>query len=336
MNDIVYYETGSTDAPYNLAMEEALADAVSQGAQGSFLLWQNSPAVIIGRNQNAFSEVNLAELRQRGYHLVRRMTGGGAVYHDLGNLNFSFILPLDQYQEPKAEELLAPLIAYFKSLGAEVVMEGRNDLSIVGKGKFSGLASRRLPNGWQLHGTIMFDVDTSVLEHVLLVDPEKYRSKGVASVRARVTNLKEHIDIDLFQLWAGIKAVYGYEEVPIPEDIRMAARKLADQKYGIDAWNIGQSPPSDIMLKRRFPFGSLQLHLRTRKNEIVEARLTGDFLAPSQHADLLPIEKLEAALIGQPADQPDSWRQAWQSFDLTKAFHGQVDQTEIEKWLSGA
>jgi hypothetical protein len=140
----------------------------------------------------------------------------------------------------------------------------------------------------------------------------------------------------LATLWAGIKDAYAYPVTPIPEDIQSAAQKLVDEKYGQDAWNIGRSPPSDIVLKRRFPFGSLELHLSTIKNEITEAKLTGDFLTPVNSADTLSVEKLETALIGLPADQQEKWKQAWQHFDLTKVFYGQVDQTAVEAWLSGA
>ncbi|MDR1045874.1 MAG: lipoate--protein ligase [Candidatus Adiutrix sp.] len=335
MRDLVYYESGGAWAPYNLALEEVLADRVGQGAVGCFMLWQNSPAVIIGRHQNAFSEVNLDELAMRDCDLVRRMTGGGAVYHDLGNLNFSFILPLNNRQNPEPDKVLEPLINFIRSLGASVAMEGRNDLSIPGQGKFSGLAGRRLPGGWQLHGTIMYDVDAGVLEKVLRVDPDKYRSKGLPSVRARVTNLKPHIKISLEDLWAGIRDAYGYPFRPIPDNIQKSAHDLAEKKYSQKYWNIGQSPPGDIRLKRRFPFGSLELHLGVKNNQIAAARLSGDFLTLTGPEDQKPIEKLEEALIKLPADQPKSWAQAWLNFDMRNIFYGQVDQTEIQKWLRG-
>ena len=311
-------------------------EAVGRGAPGCFMLWQNGPAVIIGRHQNAFSEVNLGELARRGCDLVRRMTGGGAVYHDLGNLNFSFILPLKQHQEPEVEELLSPLIAYLKSLGITVVMEGRNDLSIVGQGKFSGLAGRRLPSGWQLHGTIMFDVDTSVLEKVLLVDPDKYRSKGVASVRARVTNLKSHLGLSLTELWAGLRGAYGYPTAPIPEDIQKSAQKLVESKYSQQTWNIGQSPPSDITLRRRFPFGLLELRLRIIKNKVARASLTGDFLTPTHSPVQIPVTKLEETLLGLPADRPELWGRAWLDLELRNVFHGHVDPAAIQAWFNEA
>ncbi|MDR1920710.1 MAG: lipoate--protein ligase [Candidatus Adiutrix sp.] len=331
---MLYHETGSTWAPYNLAMEEALTETVRPDYGGCFLLWQNSPAVIIGRHQNAVGEVNLPELARRGITLVRRMTGGGAVYHDLGNLNFSFILPQEEGLEMR--RLLQPIMDYLAKRGLQVGMEGRNDLSITGVGKFSGLASRRLPGKYQLHGTIMHEVDLGVLEHVLLVDPEKYKNKGVASVKARVANLRPFLPIDLAELWAGLKAAYGAEAAAIPEKTRQRAQRLAEDKYSQDSWNIGQGPRADIFLKKRFPFGSLELHLETSRNKISAAKITGDFLTPSNTDDQIAVEELAEALVSLPADDAESWGRAWARFELARAFHGQVDEAEVRGWLAAA
>lgn len=328
-----YYETESTYAPYNLAMEEALMDTIRPGSPGCFLLWQNSPAVIIGRHQNALSEANLPELKRRGINLVRRMTGGGAVYHDLGNLNFSFILPQAEDREIKQLDLLNPIISYLKGQGVAAVMEGRNDLTISGQGKFSGLASRQVSGGYQLHGTIMYDVDLSILEHVLRVDPEKFKSKGVASVRARVTNLKPHLAIDLPTLWQGLREAYDLSPSPLEGEVKARAEKLAQEKYSRDVWNIGTSPASDLILKRRFSFGGLELRLGTNKNRIESAAVSGDFLTPSNTPDQIAVEKLGEALLGLAADRPEDWAQNWSVFDFNKVFYGRVDQEEIIQWL---
>jgi lipoate-protein ligase A len=337
MSDIRYFETSSVNAPFNLAMEEAVAEAVGKGFHGSFLLWQNGPSVIIGRYQNAFSEVNLPEMKKGGYDLVRRMTGGGAVFHDLGNLNFSFILPLAKGQKAfQASDILAPLISYFdKAHGLKVVMEGRNDLTLPGQGKFSGLAGRKLPGGWQLHGTLLYDVDMTVLEKVLLVDPDKFRSKGVASVRARVTNLRPHLRATLAEIWRGIKESYGYIETPLPEEIVGRAKFLAETKYSQDFWNIGQSPPNDVTMRRRFPFGSLELRLSVKKNTVTEAKLTGDFLTPGEIEEPLEAEALAGALVGLPASDQEKWAGVWSGFDLSQAFGATADQEAILKWLGG-
>lgn len=323
-----HHETGATWAPYNLALEEALADSLTPDSPGLFLLWQNRPSVIIGRHQDAHSEVDLAELRGRGYDLVRRLTGGGAVYHDLGNLNFSFILP----REAPEGQLLAPLMTYLRGLGLEVVREGRNDLSLAGMGKFSGLASRRWPGGWQLHGTIMHEVNLDALEGVLRVDPEKYRRKGVASVRARVANLRSRVDLDMAALWAGIRAAYGVSLSPLPEDVENKARALAETKYGRDYWNLGLFPPDDLVRRRRFSFGSLELRLAVQNGRITAARLTGDFFTSARAEE--PMAPLEAALISLPANDPQAWAEAWRAFDLSQFFAGQTVGDEVRRWLA--
>ena len=330
MQDWLYFETGTTWAPFNLAMEEALVDNLSLlDGRPCFLLWQNSPSVIIGRHQNARTEVNLEELKKRDINLVRRMTGGGAVYHDLGNINYSFIMPQAQQQTISNADILTPMIGALKQLGIHAEMKGRNDLTIEGAGKFSGLASRQPVGKFQLHGTMMYDVDVSVLEHVLLVDPEKYKSKGIASVKARVTNLKSLLTCSLDDLWREIRNAYQPECSSIPDVIIKQAECLAQTKYSLDEWNIGQSPAGDILLKKRFAFGSLELHLKTNKNIITEAKITGDFITPSNTLEQISVEALENALIGLPSHDNSLLIQAWTPFDFNRVFYGNVDKEEI-------
>ena len=335
LSHCAYYETESTSAPFNLAVEEVLVESMEAEAPGCFMLWQNGPSVIVGRHQNTRSEVNLPELKKRGIDLVRRLTGGGAVYHDLGNINFTFILPRGHGKEPETRELLQPLVNYLDGFGIKAGMEGRNDLSIPGRGKFSGLAGRRLPGKFLLHGTLLYDVDVSVLEQVLLVDPEKYRSKGVASVRARVTNLKPLLPVSLKELWEGIRNAYGAQISPLPKEIREKANALAMVRYACPDWNIGESPPGDIVLKRRFPFGSLELRLATHKESISSALLTGDFLSPDYGTEISATQ-LSDALVGLPANKPQEWAAAWQKFPMDRIFYGYAGPEEITLWLATA
>ena len=365
MQNLIYLETNSTDPAFNLALEEVLLESIQPPSlinpktglltwsdkaespfSGYFLLWQNSPAVIIGRHQNARAEVNLPELARRGITLTRRPTGGGAVYHDLGNLNFTFLLPQSPNQKIQPEEILAPLLNYLASLGIRAKMQGRNDISITlpdgSSAKISGLASRQLAGRYQLHGTILFEVDLNVLSDVLLVDPAKYKSKGVASVKARVSNLKSYLNLDLASLWAGIKQAYqpyqrnGGMPASIPQALYKQAQSLAASKYRQECWNIGQSPPGDIVLKQRFSFGSLELYLATKKNLITCAQIGGDFLTPSNTQGQIAPEILAQALIGLPANQPDSWGKAWSKYDMTQIFHGRVDNQAILTWIAQA
>ena len=482
MQNLIYLETSSTNPAFNLALEEVLLNSVQASAKaygqtsvqspvqafgnnihssgkevlathpplpdvtfaGYFLLWQNSPSVIIGRHQNAKTEVNLTELARRKIALVRRPTGGGAVYHDLGNLNFTFLLPQKPGQQILPATVLQPLLNYLKSLGLQAFMQGRNDISITlpqnsaaqsailpspnpagllpaglqeeekpaaqgsnhftspsplfadygdfpmpseaslfsefenfnktgkpgrpdgpnesgesgepdesGKpdepnfsalppthlpasAKISGLASRQLPGCYQQHGTILFDVDLSVLEQVLLVDPAKYKTKGVASVKARVTNLKPYLKLTLNEFWAGIKHAYQPHSALPSQTLIQQAKDLSASKYSQNSWNIGQSPPANIVLKQRFSFGSLELHLVTQKNHICAAKITGDFIlhAPFEPQTQNIINNLSQALVGLPVWHPKLWAKAWSSFDLDNNFLGQVNKQEILTWLA--
>ena len=343
MKNLVYYESGSNSPAFNLALEQALAEEIpahGEAGTGYFMLWQNAPAVIIGRHQNARAEVNLPELSSREISLVRRLTGGGAVYHDLGNLNFTFILPQARSEHISNQDVLAPLLAYFTSLGLEAGMEGRNDITLKGKGKISGLASRQISppaapgsGKYQLHGTILFDVDLNVLEKVLLVDPAKYKSKGVASVRARVSNLRPHVNIGLNELWRGIKQAYPATERPLPDKLRRRAMQLVEDRYGRDDWNLGMSPYGDIQLSARFSFGSLELDLASKNNVICAAHITGDFLTPGNTSDQISVEELAASLIGLPAHNHTAWAEAWRKFDFSKVFYNCNSSQEILNWL---
>lgn len=329
-----YLETGSTSPFYNLALEEALLSSLTADQPGYFLLWQNSPSVIIGRHQNALSEVNLPELKAREVKLVRRMTGGGAVYHDLGNLNFSFLVPCPANRPVDQDLFLAPLIKYLTSLGVTALRQGRNDLSLAGAGKFSGLAAIRTTDKFQVHGTILYDAALDMLEKMLKVDPAKYRSKGVESVRARVSNLKPLLGLDLPEFWDGLKKAYGFAQSAIPAEVTARTQCLLKEKYSQDSWNLGQSPPMDMVLKRRFGFGSLELHLKTEKNRIRAAEIRGDFLTSQTVGAGVTPEQLAEALVGLPADNRSTWAKAWGKFDLGLVFYRCDNQKEVLDWLA--
>lgn len=332
---MVYHETGSVQAAFNLSLEETLLDSLGPQSPGGFMLWKNAPAVILGRHQNAIAEVNLPELRARNIALVRRMTGGGAVYHDLGNLNFTFLLPQNSPGQFQVAGILEPMIRFLRSRDVPARMQGRNDLSLGEHGKFSGLAFRALPGKYQLHGTILYDVELDTLQRVLNVDREKYTSKGVASVRARVVNLKPFFRGTFSELWAGIRDAYGFPEAPIPERTCEEAEKRVEEKYSQARWNLGQSPPGNILLKRRFSFGLVELHLRIEKNRIAGVKITGDFFTSSDwERGEDPIGVLEAALLSLDAHDPALWAESWSRWDLSRIFHGCAENEEILRWLS--
>ena len=287
------YVLGTTDPHYNLALEEYLFE---RGEGDAFLLWQNAPTVVIGKNQNAHAELHIDECRRRGIRIARRITGGGAVYHDMGNLNYSYIASGTGTLDFARFE--APIIAALSRVGVAATASGRNDLLVDGR-KFSGNAQHS-KNGRTLHhGTLLFDTDLSVLSSVLAVDAEKLKANAVRSVASRVTNLKEHLPVgytvdDLIALIAGeMREHYGATLAAPPTSAEIDA--LAARNASA-AWLF---PDRDYLSrytytkKKRFPFGMVELSLSMKNEQIEEARITGDFFGTA------PVTLIEAALAGQ-------------------------------------
>ena len=305
-----YLETGSTDARYNLAFEEFVLENRRQGDW--LLLWQNADSVIIGLNQNAAEEVDPAFIRRHGIRVVRRMTGGGAVYHDLGNLNYSFITDAEDPAQLSMEVLARPVCRALEALGVRAELSGRNDICIDGK-KVSGTA-QRLSGGRVLHhGTLLFDSDAEMLSGALRADPEKFRSKAAQSVRSRVCNIRDCLpgDMELREFWAAILAELGRDGLvreSLDEAELAEVRRIAEEKYGSWDWNWGRSPDFGFRVRRRFPAGSLELCLDLHAGRIRDAAIFGDFLAlrdcgPAREALLgrrFERGELEEALRGLP------------------------------------
>ena len=185
-----FLSLSSTDPAFNLALEECLLQWLPADHPGLFLLWQNAPSVIVGRHQVTLDEIDSDFVRRRGLPVVRRMTGGGAVYHDLGNLNFSFMENAHGRKTVDFARYLRPVCAALAELGVQASLTGRNDLEAGGR-KISGSA-QSLRHGRILHhGTLLVSLDFGELVQALHVDPDKIRSKGIASVRSRVANISE-------------------------------------------------------------------------------------------------------------------------------------------------
>ena len=185
-----YLDLMTTDPSYNLAMEQYVFDCLPRDRM-YFMLWQNDNAIIVGKYQNTIAEINEETVRERGIRVVRRLSGGGAVYHDMGNLNFTFITDVGESNALDLKLFCEPVVRTLATLGVKAEVNGRNDITIDGK-KFSGNSQYIRQGRVMHHGTIMFDSDLSVVGEALRVDPTKIQTKGIRSVRSRVTNVAEH------------------------------------------------------------------------------------------------------------------------------------------------
>lgn len=311
----------STDPAFNLALEETLFNTLSPENPGIFLIWRNAPSVIIGCHQNTAEEVNAAYCREHGISVVRRPTGGGAVYHDLGNVNFSFLVWVEKNRLAGFDEFMEPMVAALRDLNVNAEYTSRNDITVDGR-KVAGTAQRRTGQRMLHHGCLLVDVDTSVLSDALAVDPEKFRSKGVASHRARVANLREFLPAGLTRaqymdmVISAMTRRCAREERTLDPGLREQAEALAESRYRSWEWNWGQSPRFTEKRRHRFPWGRLECLLEVRNGVISGCRLFGDFFS------LRDIRELEARLTGLRADAV-SLRQA-------------LADIPVESWFSGA
>ena len=314
-----YYWNGRTDPAFNLALEEIMT---AQADAPFVMLWRNRPAVIIGRNQNAYVELDAAYTRENDIAVVRRMTGGGAVYHDLGNLNYSFFsFEADsdgRYSDfaPSAE----PVLTVLRSLGADAAFSGRNDI-LVGGRKVSGSAKRVHDGRILFHGTLLFDVDCEAMSAVLTPPKAKIEAKGVSSVRARVANLKEFLpdlDRETFRLAMerGLLGLCGQNApLPIPDNWVREAERLADERYRSWDWTFGASPDFTFERTRRFPCGTVTVRLDVHQGVIRHADFSGDFFGSA------PVVGLAAVLTGCPHNA-DSLRAALSGVEVGRHIAG--------------
>ncbi len=314
----------STDPAFNLALEETLLARVSPAEPDIAMLWQNRPAVIIGRFQNARSEVNGDVARKHGIAVARRITGGGAVFHDAGTLNYTFIHYIgERGRIPSFREAGLPVAQALQSLGLPVSFSGRNDLLLEGR-KVAGVAHCRRGDSYLHHGCILVDADLHRLEGVLAVDPEKLASKGVASVRSRVTNLADwlaqrkpelpRLTVDAVR--AAILANTSGLLREVDAEERAEAVRLCKEKFATWDWIYGASPPYVERRKRRFAWGGLEARFAVQNGIILSCAISGDFLG-DEHASTL----LEKTLKGLPY-KADSMRSALLSLPLESLFAG--------------
>ena len=289
----------TTDPYYNLAVEEYLFTHTEDDV---FMLWQNDRTVVIGKNQNAYAELDLALAREKGIRVARRITGGGAVYHDMGNLNYTYISTRTSGEGIDFATFSEPIVHVLSSFGVRAELSGRNDLLVDGK-KISGNAQHAVGERVLHHGTLLYDSDLSMLSSVLRVDPEKLSAKAIRSVSSRVMNLCTVLPLaggvdELAEkiLHALMQRMDGcLSEAPKGEEILSLAARNASEE-----WLFPKRPylsGYSVTGKKRYPFGSVEVTAEMCGEVIKEIHLCGDFFGTS------PIGELEERLRGAVRDE---------------------------------
>ncbi len=275
----------TTDPYYNLAAEEYLLKSFSEPV---FRLWRNAPSVIVGRNQNALAEINGEYIRENNIPVVRRLTGGGAVFHDLGNINYTFVGEKIEGEDTSAmfKRFTAPILAALRNLGIEAELQGRNDLVINGK-KFSGNAVCIHNNRVLQHGTLLFKASVSSLSAALNTRPEKFIGKSVQSNVSRVTNISEHLpqekqmNVEEFVQYLKEYMLSHTEQGLELRDYTPAEIEeittLRDTKYATQEWNFGKSPKFRLTGKFKLPCGFFETFVDVKDGYITKCQILGDY-----------------------------------------------------------
>ncbi|MGX5790090.1 lipoate--protein ligase [Staphylococcus equorum] len=320
-----------TDPTLNLAMEEYVLKNMPKD-DSYFLFYVNRPSIIIGKNQNTIEEVNKPYIDAHNIDVVRRISGGGAVYHDEGNLNFSFITDDDGNSFHNFKKFTEPIVEALKSLGVDAEMTGRNDIQ-VGKVKISGNAMVKVKERMFSHGTLMLNSELSEVQNALKVNPAKIKSKGIKSVRSRVANisefLEEPIDIDDFKEII-LKTIFGeadqVETYQLTDEDWKNIEKLSNEKYRTWGWNYGRNPKYNFEREEKFEKGFVQIKLDVKQGRIEHARIFGDFFGEGD------ITELENALEGT-LHEFDSIEEAFSNYDIYHYF-GDIDRHELIRLMS--
>lgn len=323
---------GNTHPKLNLALEEYALRNFSSDSD-YLLFYINEPSIIIGSNQNTLEEINYDYVTKNNIHVVRRISGGGAVYHDLGNLNFSFINNHDLKNINNFKNFTAPVIKVLKDLGLNAELKGRNDIQVDEK-KISGTAQFTTGKRMFSHGTLLFDTDLSEVANALNVKMSKIQSKGHKSVRSRVANISEFIQqkmtISEFRELL-LKGLFdenkSFERYHLTEKEWKGVHELKEKKYDQWDWNFGRSPKFNIQRSKRFPIGEIDLRIFVEKGYITDFKIYGDFFGKE------PVSTIENRMQGLRYEREDIRKQL-EDFEI-KDYFGDISKEEFIELIHG-
>jgi lipoate---protein ligase len=317
---------GISDPQINLAIEEYALKNLDIN-ETYLLFYINEPSIIIGKNQNTIEEINTEYVEKNGIKVVRRLSGGGAVYHDLGNLNFSFITKDDGESFHNFRKFTEPVVAALKNLGVNAELSGRNDLEVEGR-KISGNAQFSTKGRMFSHGTLMLNSEIENVVSALKVKKDKIESKGIKSVRSRVANisefLTENMEISEFRSLLLRNIFEGQDEIPeyvLTEEDWEKIHHLSKERYQNWEWNYGRSPKFNLQHSHRFPAGSIDVRLEVNKGIIENCKIYGDFFGVGD------VSEIEEKLTGTRYEKNEI-EKALADIDTTHYF-GKVPKEEF-------
>lgn len=317
---------GITDPRVNLAIEEYAVKYLDIN-ESYLLFYINEPSIIIGKNQNTIEEINVDYVEEKGIHVVRRLSGGGAVYHDLGNLNFSFITKDDGDSFHNFKKFTGPVVEALHKLGIQAEMSGRNDILANGL-KISGNAQFSTKGRMFSHGTLMFQTNMDDVVAALKVRKDKIESKGIKSIRSRVTNIADLLEtpmtIEEFRQFLLKNIFAGEDEIPeyrLDDKDWKVIKQISQERYKSWDWNYGKSPAFNIQRSHRFPVGLIDARLDVKNGLIKSCKIYGDFFGVGD------VEEIENGLQGVKYEK-SAIKQALASLDVPHYF-GKVTKDEL-------